>query len=279
MTVNELYLKGEKLLKQKLIENASFDCDCLFDHFVGYDKAKRIAHGSQPVPELKEKAFLNAVDKRLNNEPLQYILGKWEFMGIEFSVGPGVLIPRPETELLVETAFEYLKSNKNAVIYDLCAGSGAIGLSLAKLFPDCYVYLFEKYEEAFVYLKNNAAALKADNVKLIQRDIFDGVCEDIDKPDIILSNPPYIKSDEISSLQKEVGFEPSTALDGGRDGLEFYRCIRDKWFKHIKKGGFLAVECGEEQSEDIVSIFSQDDINAVLIKDFNNIDRVVRLNV
>lgn len=279
MNVNELYSFCLKTLKEADIEDADFDCDCLFNEFSGLNKIKRII---EPYAEISQEAcdkIFSAVNRRACGEPLQYILGKWEFMGFEFTVGKGVLIPRPETELLVELADNYIKSHKIKTVYDLCAGSGAIGLTLAKLNPMCKVYLFEKYDEAFKYLKINSDNLKLENVKLIKCDIFDFHNSAIENADLIVSNPPYIKSEEISLLQKEVGFEPKTALDGGHDGLDFYRCIKEKWFGRLNCDGTFLFECGDGQAEDIVSYFSDICSKSSVYFDFNNIDRVVEINV
>ncbi len=277
MTVSELYKKGVDLLKENSSEDAEFECDCLFERFTGHNRLNRIINPDNDVESQKVTDFLNSVNRRLKGEPLQYILGVWEFMGFEFRVGEGVLIPRPETEIVVEQAIEYLKTNKNAVVYDLCAGSGAIGLSVARLCPECKVYLFEKYDAALEYLNKNRYKLNAVNASVIRYDLFDGFDSSIEAPNLILSNPPYVATQEISSLQREVGFEPETALDGGEDGLDFYRCICDMWSGYIKHGGELIMECGEAQSRDIANMFSK--ASAIeFIKDFNNIERVVKID-
>ena len=277
MTVRELYKKGVELLKANSVEDAEFDCDCLFERFAGHNRLSRVINHDADVDSQKETDFLNSVNRRLKGEPLQYILGKWEFMGFEFFVGEGVLIPRPETEIIVEQAVEYIKSHKNAGVYDLCAGSGAIGLSVARLCPECKVYLFEKYDGALEYLNKNRDKLNAVNASVVRYDLFDGFDSSIEAPDLILSNPPYIATQEISSLQREVGHEPETALDGGEDGLDFYRCIKDKWSDYIKPDGKLIMECGEFQSRDIANMFPK--ASAIeFIKDFNNIKRVVKID-
>ncbi len=279
MTVKELYAVGLKKLKNSVNADFAFDCDCLFSQFVGFDKIRRIVSENEDVSNEAENAFLSAVKRRTDGEPLQYILGEWEFMGLEFKVGEGVLIPRPETEMLVIEANTYLKGKENPIVYDLCAGSGAIGLSVAKFNPFSTVYLFEKYDGALGYLRKNAEMLELSNVHILKYDIFDGCPCDLPKADILLSNPPYIKDSEVKTLQKEVGFEPDTALKGGGDGLVFYRAIHDKWFDVVKKGGILVFECGDGQSEDIRSIFSDKQCEISVLYDFNDIDRTVKINV
>ena len=277
MTVRELYKTGVDLLKKNSAEDAEFECDCLFERFTGYNRLSRVINPDTDVDLKAEKDFLNSLNRRIGGVPLQYILGVWEFMGFEFFVGEGVLIPRPETEILVGQAVDYIKTHENAVVYDLCAGSGAIGLSVAKLCPGCRVYLFEKYDGALNYLNKNRDELNAENASVIKYDVFDGFDKSIEAPDMILSNPPYVATQEISSLQREVSFEPETALDGGEDGLDFYRCICDRWSGYIKRGGELIMECGEAQSRDIADMFSK--ASAIgFIKDFNNIERVVKID-
>lgn len=279
MTVKELYTVGLNELKNSGNTDSSFDCDCLFSQFVGFDKIRRIVSGNEDVSNESENAFLSAVKRRTDGEPLQYILGEWDFMGLNFKVGKGVLIPRPETEMLVEEANGFLSDKENAIVFDLCAGSGAIGLSVAKFNPFSTVYLFEKYDGAHGYLRKNAEILRLPNVHILKYDIFDGCPCYLPKADVLLSNPPYIKDSEVMSLQKEVGFEPDTALKGGDDGLLFYRAIHDKWFDAVKKGGIFVFECGDGQSEDITSIFSDKQCEISVLYDFNDIDRIVKINV
>lgn len=279
MTVNELYGIGLKMLKESGNADYSFDCDCLFTAFTGVDKIRRIINRDDDISAKAENSFFSAVKRRIDGEPLQYILGEWEFMGLPFKVGEGVLIPRPETEMLVETANEFLKNKENAVVFDLCAGSGAIGLSVARYNPNVTVYLFEKYDGALKYLRENAGLLELSNVKILKYDIFDGFPNDLPKADVLLSNPPYIKDDEVPLLQKEVSFEPYTALKGGEDGLAFYKAIRDRWLDGVKKGGIIVFECGDGQSEDIKNMFSDKSDKISVLYDFNDIDRIVKINV
>ena len=279
MTVGELYSFCLNTLKNANINDYRFDCDCLFESITGFDKVKRIIYSDSELQQKTIENLLSAFHKRADGEPLQYLLGHWNFMGLDFFVGKGVLIPRPETEMLVETACKFISVNKNAIVYDLCSGSGAIGLSVAKLNPSCKVFLFEKYDEAIKYLKKNVECLQLRNVNIFKCDIFEKPDFNIPKPDLILSNPPYIKSDDIAALQTEVKFEPITALDGGKDGLDFYRCIKDIWSKLINENGAVIMECGDGQSDEIINIFSDISKNSTVHYDFNNIDRIVEINV
>lgn len=279
MTVKELYSFCLNILKNSDIDDYRFDCDCLFEKFLDIDKVKRITRADIEVIKNSADELLNAVKRRAEGEPLQYILGQWSFFDSDFYVGKGVLIPRPETEMLVELANKKISESGECVIYDLCAGSGAIGLSIAKHNPECTVYLFEKYDEAFYYLEKNKEALNLPNTEIIKCDIFDNHVFSIQKADIIVSNPPYIKKEEIASLQSEVLREPLSALDGGDDGLVFYRCIHDQWLSGLNDNGVLFMECGDDQSADIISCFSDVSKKSVVHYDFNHIDRIVEINV
>ena len=279
MNVGELYSLCLSKLKNSGNEDYRFDCDCLFDSITGIDKVKRITKENLPVSREACDALISAVDRRMQGEPLQYILGKWSFMGYDFFVGNGVLIPRPETEMLVLRANEIIKEKKLNTVFDLCAGTGAIGLSIAKMNPLCKVYLFEKYDEAFYYLEKNIASFGLKNVTAVKCDITEFDISILPKADIMVSNPPYIKSDEILTLQSEVLKEPITALEAGEDGLEFYRAIKANWLSSLKKDGVILLECGDGQSTDVISCFDVAAKSSSVYYDFNNIDRVVEINV
>lgn len=216
--------------------------------------------------------------RRLEGEPLQYILGKWDFMGRSYKVGKGVLIPRPETEQLCELIIGQLKNKKNAVVYDLCSGSGCIGLTLKKECPDIDLYLVEKSGEALKYLMDNAADVcKNTFLTIVKGDVLQYELFELYPPaDIIVSNPPYIRSNEVPLLQKEVTFEPAMALDGGDDGLVFYRYIISQWSEKLKDDGEIFFEIGEDQGEEVSALFNSIGFDSRVIKDYNNHDRIVR---
>ncbi len=276
MTLKELY----KYCSDKLSfgECGDFEALCIFNDLLGISKGKILLSEVQ-VTEEQEKIVNDVIKKRLNGEPLQYILGKWDFYDLTFAVGKGVLIPRPETEMLVDFALEKLENIDNPVVYDLCAGTGCIGLTIAAHRKDATVYLLEKEDKAFAYLKNNKELLKLDNVVLIHGDLFNFDFSSLPNCDLLLSNPPYINSNEIQALQKEVLKEPVTALDGGTDGLVFYRCIANRCVHKINKNGFCAFECGEQQSKDIIKIFQGKFSQKEVLFDFNNIDRIVTFRI
>ncbi|MBQ8765297.1 MAG: peptide chain release factor N(5)-glutamine methyltransferase [Clostridia bacterium] len=276
MILKDLFLNCVNELS--FTEDNVFEALCLFEDILGFTK-EQIYLGNIDASENDVSKLSTAVLRRKNNEPLQYILGKWDFYDLTFSVGEGVLIPRPETEMLVDFALDKLKDIENPVVYDLCSGSGCIGLTVAKHRKDAKVYLLEKERKALKYLLKNKIDLQLENVTVIFDDLFTVDLSLFPEADLILSNPPYINIDEIETLQKEVLFEPMTALDGGTDGLRFYRCLADRWCHKIKNHGFMALECGEEQSKPIIELFRDKFIESNVIFDFNNIDRIVTFGI
>ena len=275
MTISELEKLGSQKLRASGKENSDFDARCLLEFVLNLNPTQYLLNRSEEVDSVCAEKFLSLVERRSNGEPLQYILGKWEFMGLPFYVGEGVLIPRPETEMLVEYALDFLKDKINPVVIDLCSGSGCIAISVAKHLPNAKVYAVEKSDLAFPYLKKNIWLNCVFNVSAVHGDIFDRTLLSDIKPDLILSNPPYIRSPEIASLQSEVRNEPSMALDGGEDGLIFYREIANGWLDRLGTGGAIAVECAEDQTEDIIRMFSKKTQYAEAFNDLSGLPRTV----
>lgn len=274
MKLNDLRRTLKEMLEPCSAEDSTFEADCIVADLLGCTNSALRLLSETEVEDLtveKAKAF---VERRLAHEPLQYILGKWEFYGREFFVGDGVLIPRPETELLIDTAINELKGKTQPVCYDLCSGSGCIGITVSKEIPDSRVYMLEKSEKAFGYLEKNVAHNGAVNCKPVIGDIFEESPFE-EKADIILSNPPYICSDVIPTLQPEVHKEPIMALDGGENGLVFYERIAYGWINYLKPNGIVAVEIGEDQGESVSTIFKEKFYDVSVIKDFSGNDRVV----
>ena len=274
----DAFKSTENMLMDAGIDDYCFDSECLLIKAAGKTRRDVLCHGDDVLSEHDEKLLLKLAKRRALGEPLQYILGEWDFCEFTFNVGEGVLIPRPETEMLVENADLFLKNRENAVVYDLCSGSGCIGITVKNRNPSLDVYLMEKYPAALSYLRKNARLYNFPNENIIECDVLSG-CPDLPKADLIISNPPYIKSEELPSLQREVGFEPKTALDGGKDGLMFYRAICDRWLPCCKKGGEILLECGDSQGEDIRTIFDGKASSSEIMYDFNHIDRVVKIIV
>ena len=223
------------------------------------------------IPENQLSEMKKIAGKRAEGYPLQYIFGKWEFYGYEFFVGEGVLIPRPETELLVDIAVK--KLNKNSVILDLCSGSGCIPVSCTKE-TGCKAYAVELYDKAFSYLQKNIAHNNAD-VTAIKGDALDNSHFAGVEFDAVFSNPPYLTREEMISLQREVKHEPETALFGGDDGLYFYRQLFSLWKCRLKKTGFFAVEVGDKQAEAVRAIMESEGFSTEIVNDYQEIGRVV----
>lgn len=219
-----------------------------------------------------ETAAINrAVSRRVTGEPLQYIFGKWEFYGYPFFVGEGVLIPRPETELLVDIAVGRL--HKNSTVIDLCSGTGCVPISIA-LKTGAVCYAVELYDAAFSYLTRNIG-LNGAKVEAVHADALDStILADISF-DAIFSNPPYLTGAEMQSLMREVAYEPETALFGGDDGLYFYRELIPAWEPRLKQGGFMAFETGETQGAAVAGIMRDAGLSTEIIKDCAGLDRVV----
>lgn len=268
MTISDLLKSGTERLKSAGTDDAEFDARCLAEHALDCDYFSLRLDFQKELDEEAVEKYFNLIDRRLSGEPLQYILEEWEFMGLPFEIGEGVLIPRPETEMLVEFAIDFLKEKINPIVFDLCSGSGCIATSVAKHCPDATVYAVEKSDIAFDYLERNIRLNGVNNVKAIKGDILDKSLLSEIIPDLILSNPPYIRSSEIEGLQKEVKREPTMALDGGEDGYDFYRVIASDWIQRIKNGGAIAVECAEDQTEYIADLFSE---HASEVKAYNDL--------
>lgn len=276
MTLKEALIALKNKLKN--IDDGEIEARYILEKVSGLSYGEMLIKADEDISAEKYTEALKMADRRLDGEPVQYILGQWDFMDFTFKVGEGVLIPRPETEILVEYILNEIKGVEKAVIYDLCSGSGCIGLSLKKLHKNAVVYLVEKSDEALAYLKENSERLcsDSDDVTVVHGDIlkvsdFHG----LPTADVIVSNPPYIKSDEIPTLQSEVLREPVMALDGGEDGLVFYRVLIKEWSKKLKSSGFMAFECGEDQAQDICRLFSKINFDSKVICDYNNIQRIV----
>ena len=269
MTIRQATRQAQKSLAQAKIDDARFDALCLAEKAFGLSKTELLLRKDQPVDPA---GYFALVARRAAGEPLQYILGEWEFFGQRFAVGPGVLIPRPETEMLVELALSNAQCamrNDQLTVVDLCAGSGCVGLSVARHCPGAEVHLIEFSDQAMPYLRKNAA--KVPNAHVHHADIFH--CQlSIVNCQLILANPPYVPTNEIAQLSREVRREPAMALDGGVDGLAFYRGIAAAWLPRLSKNGVLAVECGEGQARAVAGIFGGE---TEILRDFHGIERVV----
>ena len=275
MTAEQVLRTAAEKLRAAQIENASFDASCLVENITGLSRTK-IMLCDDDIADEQAELVERAVLRRISGEPLQYILGEWDFFGRTFEVGEGVLVPRPETELLVELALEKLRNVRYPVVFDLCAGNGCVGLTIAAERPDAHVWLFEKYDEAFHYLKRNIKKLGLTNVQAVQHDITLGYDDKISEtPDLIVSNPPYLRTDELDGLSTEVMHEPVTALDGGTDGVDFYRIIASCWLPNVNKHGGIIFECDPTQTLEIADMLMPYAMRVKIVTDIFGLQRAV----
>ncbi len=230
MTLNEVYLQGKKILSEAGCDAPAFDAMRIFEMCFGLSRQAVILKRNALADEVKAAKFFELIRQRATGRPLQYILGYWSFMGNEFKVGEGVLVPRDDTEVLVIATLECIKDVNAPRILDLCAGPGTIAITIAKQRPNATVVAVELSEMALSYLKENIALNGVKNVIPVQFDVLLGADSfEYDDFDIIVSNPPYISTSDLKDLQLEVQKEPQMALDGGEDGLIFYRAIARDW--------------------------------------------------
>lgn len=264
MTLKDAYNYCVYFLSANGVDEAEFKALCIVCSVAGIKNSEYETHKEDTV---MLKPVANALWKLKNGEPLQYVLGKWDFYESEFYVGRGVLIPRPETEELTDLAVKSAKNMNSPLVYDLCSGSGCIGISIAKAVPQSSVYCVEKSADAMTYLLKNAKGVSnahAVSGDVLKADSFNDIAQN--SIDIIVSNPPYIKTAEIPNLQHEVLFEPKEALDGGENGLDFYKYIIKEWKRFLKPGGLLLFEIGEEQGREITSLLKENNYKNISVK-------------
>jgi release factor glutamine methyltransferase len=262
-------------LEREGLSDAAREAELLLTAILKISKAE--LHSFPPdIPDAESREIDTLASRRIQGEPLQYIIGHVEFWGLRIHVGKGVLIPRPETELLVEETIKIVEAlhEKPLRILDLCTGSGCIALSLAKSIPGAYVYGIDKSALALSFANRNAEENGIRNIRFIQGDLFAPVGPDAEF-DCIVSNPPYIRRADIPALQREIAFEPVEALDGGADGLDFYRKILTEAPRHLRQNGLLVLESGFDQSEDIRKLAIEAGFRDIhFIKDYAGIYRI-----
>lgn len=295
MTVREILSLGEKQLIQSGIEDAARDSKSLYCYLIGIPQGKLFMEYQYTLQDILCEQYFDLVDRRATGEPLQYIVGTQEFMGLTFKVDPRVLIPRMDTEVLVENALSIIKSGTLAgqgarvtserdswEVLDLCTGSGAIGISVARLSEsqsaaNVKVTLSDISEDALAVARENIKINEVgDIVKAVKGDLFSLFKKLFKKQkfDMILSNPPYVKSGDIMTLQKEIReYEPMNALDGGEEGLDFYRRIAEEAPNYLTSGGVILMEIGDTQGEEVSEIFRN--WKTQVLQDLGGRDRVV----
>ena len=299
MTALEKIKEITAFLENCGIEDANKESEIIVTHCLGIDKAA--LYRDNPVISSEDMKKTDEIaGRRIKREPLQYILGYVEFYGLKIKVGEGVLIPRPETELLAEEAIKAISYQLSAIskkepesccrltadccklnILDLCTGSGCLALALAKNFPDAKVYATDISATAIRYARENAELNSISNAVFMKGSLYEPLKQLISgmplKFDVIVSNPPYIKSNDIVTLQPEIkNWEPRNALDGGADGLRYYREILAEAPKYLAMDGFVFLEAGEGQADMVAAIAMQNRFWKVsVIKDYAGIERIV----
>ena len=282
MTIGELYTEIVREFERAQLENASFEASVLLEELLGMTPGGFLLGKGDVLPDGRADEIKAAARRRTGGEPLQYIIGSWEFYGCRIIVGEDVFIPRPETERLIERLSE-LPLPDNPRIADLCSGSGCIAIAAAAQYPNAQVYSVELSDKALGYIRRNVELNRVENVAVIRRDVLrppdfsegsqDKIFEGLD---VILSNPPYVPTGQLVELQREVQREPRMALDGGGDGLDFYRAITAGWKKALKPGGTLMYEIGDGQARGVSEIMRRAGYkNIKVYKDYAGIDRIV----
>ncbi len=273
MTYSEALRKSTDYLREAGITDAETDARLLLMHVTGKDRTFFLAHGDEELTEREEKHYQLLTEKRGGHVPVQHLTGTMNFMGLDFDVAENVLIPRIDTEYLVEEAMTYVEDG--ARVLDVCTGSGCILLSLMRFKNDISGVGVDVSDDALELSRKNAEKLGVENVKFIKSDLFRNV---EGKFDYILSNPPYIRSSEIDGLMDEVRLhEPHLALDGGEDGLDFYRKIAHEAKDYLEPEGRLFFEIGFDEGDALREILSEEGYRDIeVVRDYSGNERVVR---
>ena len=259
----ELFAECRGLIAQRDDETAEFDTTCIFQDLLG-DKFPMFAP-KEPVPDDKAAEIRALAKRRSEGYPLQYLLGQWEFWGCNFKIGEGVLIPRPDTETLVEQVLDICLTAPK--IADLCSGSGCIAVALKKELPQAEVWAVELSDTALGYLRQNTQLNGCGDIHILKGDVLKSeTAASVRGLDILVSNPPYLTSQDMSELQTEVRHEPASALFGGEDGLNFYRAVTELWKTSIKEGGYIAYEYGMGQHDAVKAILEKNGFTDVELR-------------
>ena len=272
MKIIELLNHGKIFLKD--VDEGSFKAKILLEHILKVKREYIIAHCEDIVSNEQVTLYQAKLEEIKNGKPIQYITHYQEFMKLDFYVDENVLIPQPDTEILVEKVIEILKNKKNTCsVLDMCTGCGAIGISIAKYIPKADIYVSDISKSALQIAKKNALKNGVENIHFILSDRFKSIYKK--DFDIIVSNPPYIETDMIKDLPTEVKNEPHLALDGGNDGLDFYRTLSNQSISYLKSNGYLCLEIGYQQKEEVSKLLKNHFKNIKIFQDYGGRDRVV----
>lgn len=274
MTIKEILSKGMIMLKGSNIDSPKVKARLLLQYILKKPRQHLIVYDNEEVGKKEQWEYFVNIEKLANGVPLQHITHTQEFMKMDFYVDENVLIPRPDTEILVEEVIKIAQKINKPKILDLCTGSGAIAISIAKNIPNAEIYGIDISQKALDIAKRNARELQT-NVKFIKSNLFNKL--DKMKFDIIVSNPPYIKRRDINYLSEEVRKEPNLALDGGIDGLDFYRKITEEAIDYLKLGSYLCYEIGFDQKDEVIDIINKQEhySKTYCKKDLGGNDRVI----
>lgn len=274
MTIKQAITKGMIMLKSNNVESPKLKARLLLQYILDKPRQYIIVYDNKEIDKQQQWQYFVNIEKLTKGVPLQHITHRQEFMKMDFFVDENVLIPRPDTEILVEEVIKIAQKYNLPRILDLCTGSGAIAISLKKFVPNADITAVDISEKALEIAQRNAKKLET-KINFLKSDLFDKL--DNRKFDIIVSNPPYIRKDEIKKLSEEVQKEPKIALDGGEDGLDFYRIITEQAINYLKTGSFLCFEIGYNQKNDVIKIIEdeQNYKNTYCKKDLYGNDRII----
>lgn len=276
MTIREAMNKATIKLKVQKIDNPKLKARLLMQFIVKQERQYIMVYDKKELTRKQEEEYFKEVEKIGKGKPIQHITHQQEFMKMNFYVNKNVLIPRPDTEILVEEVIQIAKKIKAKKILDLCTGSGAIAISLAKYIKDSQITATDISEKALEVAELNAKKNEVDKkIAFLSSNLWEELPKE--KYDIIVSNPPYIKREIIKTLDEEVQQEPNIALDGGWDGLDFYRKIIQQAYEYLKYGGYLCLEIGYDQKIDVIELIEQEEryVDTYGKKDLYGNDRVI----
>ena len=274
MTIKQAITKGMIMLKSNNVESPKLKARLLLQYVLDKPRQYIIVYDNKEIDKQQQWQYFVNIEKLTKGIPLQHITHRQEFMKMDFFVDENVLIPRPDTEILVEEVIKIAQKYNSPRILDLCTGSGAIAISLKKFVPNADITAVDISEKALEIAQKNAEKLEA-KINFVKSDLLDKL--DNKKFDIIVSNPTYIRKDEIKKLSEEVQKEPKIALDGGEDGLDIYRIIAEQAINYLKTGSFLCFEIGYNQKNDVIKIIEdeQNYKNTYCKKDLYGNDRII----
>ena len=273
-SIKDMLTLGINRLGESSVEDALTDARVLMCHTLGFDRIKLHMSLDMEMEESKQSYYLSCIEKRADNIPVAYIIGEKEFMGLDFIVNEDVLIPRPDTEILVEQALSLYKDKAKFNALDLCTGSGCIGISISHYNNNASFTLSDISTSSLEVAKKNVQKHHLDDrISLIRSDLFKHI---EGKFDLIVSNPPYINEADMHTLSSDVLNEPHLALYGGEDGLDFYRKIICSAKSHLNDGAYLIVEVGYDQGQAVQNLFKENEFFEITIKsDYSGLDRIV----